>query len=98
MRILASALVVGLLCVVCAAPAAALAEEPKLNLEIPQEQDEGQEQEQPEPKQAEDNTGTNPINFTYDARFYTEASWFDGGSLVAPHSSSGCRWGGTCTT
>ena len=32
----------------------------------------------------EDNTGTNPINFTYDARFYMETSWFDGGSLIAP--------------
>ena len=31
-----------------------------------------------------DNTGTNPINFTYDARFYVESSWFDGGSLIAP--------------
>ena len=31
-----------------------------------------------------DKTGTNPINFTYDARFYMETSWFDGGSLVAP--------------
>ncbi len=25
-----------------------------------------------------DNTGTNPINFTYDARFYTETSWLPG--------------------
>ena len=32
----------------------------------------------------EDNTGTNPINFTYDARFYMETSWFDGGSFFAP--------------
>jgi len=31
-----------------------------------------------------DNTGTNPINFTYDARFYMESTWFDGGSLIAP--------------
>ena len=31
-----------------------------------------------------DNTGTNPINFTYDARFYIETSWLDGGSLIAP--------------
>ena len=34
--------------------------------------------------QQEDNTGTNPINFTYDARFYMETSWFDGGSFIAP--------------
>ena len=26
----------------------------------------------------EDNTGTNPINFTYDARFYSETSWLPG--------------------
>lgn len=32
----------------------------------------------------EDNTGTNPINFTYDARFYVESSWFDGGSFNSP--------------
>ena len=31
-----------------------------------------------------DNTGTNPINFTYDARFYVETTWLDGGSLIAP--------------
>jgi len=31
-----------------------------------------------------DDTGTNPINFTYDARFYIESSWFDGGSFIAP--------------
>jgi len=33
----------------------------------------------------EDNTGTNPVNFTYDARFYTEASWLPGdkSSLIA---------------
>ena len=32
----------------------------------------------------EDNTGTNPINFTYDARFYTETSWLtpDNSSLI----------------
>jgi hypothetical protein len=35
-------------------------------------------------KMKEDNTGTNPINFTYDARFYIESTWFDGGSLIAP--------------
>ena len=35
-------------------------------------------------EQAPDNTGTNPINFTYDARFYMESTWFDGGSLIAP--------------
>ena len=31
-----------------------------------------------------DNTGTNPINFTYDARFYTETSWLtaDNSSLI----------------
>jgi hypothetical protein len=31
-----------------------------------------------------DNTGTNPINFTYDARFYTETSWLtpDDASLI----------------
>ena len=31
-----------------------------------------------------DNTGTNPINFTYDARFYIESSWFEGGSFISP--------------
>ncbi len=32
----------------------------------------------------EDDTGTNPINFTYDARFYTETSWLrpDNSSLI----------------
>ena len=32
----------------------------------------------------DDNTGTNPINFTYDARFYTETSWLpvDNSSLI----------------
>ena len=32
----------------------------------------------------EDNTGTNPINFTYDARFYTETDWLtpDDASLI----------------
>jgi len=46
----------------------------------------GQEAEEPaeEEPAAVDNTGTNPINFTYDARFYMETSWFDGGSLIAP--------------
>jgi hypothetical protein len=34
--------------------------------------------------QEDDNTGTNPINFTYDGRFYMESSWFDGGSFIAP--------------
>ena len=31
-----------------------------------------------------DDTGTNPINFTYDARFYTETSWLrpDNSSLI----------------
>jgi hypothetical protein len=37
-----------------------------------------------EEEKKHDNTGTNPINFTYDARFYMETSWFDGGSLIAP--------------
>ena len=45
-------------------------------------QEEAQEEVQGETK--EDNTGTNPINFTYDARFYMESTWFDGGSLIAP--------------
>lgn len=36
-------------------------------------------------EEQQDNTGTNPINFTYDARFYVESSWLrDGGSLIAP--------------
>jgi len=32
----------------------------------------------------DDNTGTNPINFTYDARFYTETDWLpvDNSSLI----------------
>jgi hypothetical protein len=32
----------------------------------------------------EDNTGTNPVNFTYDARFITEVAEFEegGGSLL----------------
>ncbi len=32
----------------------------------------------------DDNTGTNPINFTYDARFYTETAWLtaDDASLI----------------
>ena len=37
-----------------------------------------------EEEKKHDDTGTNPINFTYDARFYMETSWFDGGSLIAP--------------
>ena len=39
---------------------------------------------QEEEKKA-DNTGTNPINFTYDARFYTETSWLpiDDSSLIS---------------
>jgi hypothetical protein len=43
-----------------------------------------EKQESVEEKKKSDNTGTNPINFTYDARFYMETSWFDGGSLIAP--------------
>ena len=49
--------------------------------EQPKEPEQGKAQEQPK---AQDNTGTNPINFTYDARFYIESSWFDGGSFIAP--------------
>jgi hypothetical protein len=39
---------------------------------------------QEEEKNESDNTGTNPINFTYDARFYTETSWLtaDDASLI----------------
>ena len=37
-----------------------------------------------EEEKKKDNTGTNPINFTYDARFYTETSWLtpDDASLI----------------
>jgi hypothetical protein len=43
------------------------------------------QEEEEEQQQEQDNTGTNPINFTYDARFYMETSWLrDGGSLIAP--------------
>ena len=41
-------------------------------------------QESTQENQKKDNTGTNPVNFTYDARFYIENSWLDGGSLIAP--------------
>ena len=39
---------------------------------------------QEEETKEKDNTGTNPINFTYDARFYTETSWLtaDDASLI----------------
>jgi len=39
---------------------------------------------QEEEKKKKDNTGTNPINFTYDARFYTETNWLrpDDSSLI----------------
>ncbi len=35
-------------------------------------------------QEEKDNTGTNPVNFTYDLRFITEMQWFkdDGGSLL----------------
>jgi hypothetical protein len=41
-------------------------------------------QEDTEAKKQEDDTGTNPINFTYDARFYSETSWLpvDNSSLI----------------
>ena len=37
-----------------------------------------------EEEKKHDDTGTNPINFTYDARFYMETTWLDNGSLIAP--------------
>ncbi len=37
-----------------------------------------------EEEKKHDDTGTNPINFTYDARFYMETMWLDNGSLIAP--------------
>ena len=39
---------------------------------------------QDEEAKKKDDTGTNPINFTYDARFYTETSWLpsDNSSLI----------------
>ena len=33
-------------------------------------------------QEKKDNTGTNPVNFTYDARFYSEMASFDGGSVI----------------
>jgi hypothetical protein len=65
---------VWLLLFVLAGPMPVVAEE-----EAPQGQ-----QESVQEKQKEDNTGTNPINFTYDARFYMETMWLDDGSLIAP--------------
>ena len=71
MRIARIVCLLGVLMVAVAAATPALAQEQ-------QEEQEGEEQQQ------HDNTGTNPINFTYDARFYMETSWFDGGTLIAP--------------
>ena len=57
-------------------PTATVAQETEEQPEEAEEQPEAEEQE-------EDNTGTNPINFTYDARFYPEMSWLpEGGSLI----------------
>ena len=39
---------------------------------------------QDEGTKKKDNTGTNPINFTYDARFYVEMADFGDGSLTSP--------------
>ena len=74
-----AALVIALM--TCAAGAVFAQEEAKKEA-----QEEFQEEvlEEVEEGKEHDNTGTNPINFTYDARFYIESSWFDGGSLIAP--------------
>lgn len=39
----------------------------------------------------EDNTGTNPVNFTYDARFYTEMAKLDGGGALITNTFE-LRW------
>lgn len=38
-------------------------------------------------QEEKDNTGTNPVNFTYDLRFITEMQWFrDGGGSLLKHT------------
>ncbi len=40
----------------------------------------------------EDNTGTNPVNFTYDARFITEIAEFEGGGGSLLTNTFEFRW------
>ena len=40
----------------------------------------------------EDNTGTNPVNFTYDARFITEVAEFEGGGGSLLTNTFEFRW------
>jgi hypothetical protein len=74
MRILASVCLVGLLIVAFAAPTPVLAQE------------QPQEQQPQQQKPSQDDTGTNPANFTYDARFITEWDWLDGGGSLATNT------------
>ena len=73
-QVLAPIVPVSLLLFVLAGPMPAVAQE-----DTSQEKPDATEE-----NQKEDNTGTNPVNFTYDARFYIENTWLDGGSLIAP--------------
>jgi hypothetical protein len=44
------------------------------------------------PAQAEDNTGTNPVNFTYDLRFFTEMASLPGGDNSLVTNTFELRW------
>jgi len=63
---------------------AAWSDGPLLGLSDPEPQQTPSDKESDKEKQATDNTGTNPVNFTYDFRLYTEMAQFknNGGSML----------------